>query len=534
MGKKASTDGFRPRRATRYTGDTTLPHPVIADRTPHGLQPNGASQQASTLSSSGKGLTRAEIDESLNSIAPDEKQVIKQRKSRGPRRAIKRLLLAIVVICIAIGIAIAVRAVMAGLSVFKGDLLGIVQARPLKEDANGRSNILVFGTSDDDPEHEGALLTDSIMVLSVNQKKHDAYMVSIPRDLWVKYGTACNSGYEGKINEVFQCFSDDGADNEAGSVALAKKVSDVTGLDIQYRVHLNYTVVRQAVDAVGGVDVNVQGEGPVPYGVKPGSILDRNFDWRCNYKCYYVKYEPGVHHMDGEHALAFMRARNAAGGYGLPQANFNREQNQQKVIMALREKSMSAGTLANPVKVVNLIAALGDNLKTNFETPEIRTLMTIASDMQTSGMVSINLVDEKEPIMMNGNVGGASIVRPVAGLYDYTSVATYIKKQMSSDPAAREEASIVVLNGSGVAGAAQVAADKLAAEGLTIAAVDNAPAGTYKRREVYARDESSNPATRKKLESIYHTTITTGVEKFGVSADVDFVIVVGQADVSSQ
>ena len=43
------------------------------------------------------------------------------------------------------------------------------------------------------------------MILSVNQDKKDAYMFNIPRDLYVKFGTACNSGYAGKINEYFYC-----------------------------------------------------------------------------------------------------------------------------------------------------------------------------------------------------------------------------------------------------------------------------------------------------------------------------------------
>lgn len=533
MGKKVSTDGFVPRRSAQYGSEAQLPRP-IAIGSNRGLRPVAEQKPASTLRPSRSGLTRSEIDESLDSIAPDEKQTIRQRNVGGPRkRIIKRIIIALLVIILAVGLFIGIRALLAGLSVFKGDLLGIVQARPLKEDENGRSNILVFGTSEDDPEHEGALLTDSIMVLSVNQTKHDAYMVSIPRDLWVKYGTACNSGYEGKINEVYSCFSNDGEEADAGATALAKKVGEVTGLDIQYRAHLNYTVVRQAVDAVDGVNVEVKGNGAVPYGVEEGSVLDRNFDWKCNYKCYYVRYSPGVHHMDGEHALAFMRARNASGGYGMAQGNFDREQNQQKVIMALREKALSAGTLANPTKVVRLIDAFGDNLKTNFETAEVRTLMGLANDIQSSAIVSINLVDEKDPIMTTGNVGGASIVRPVAGLYDYNSVATYIKKQMTSDPAAREGATIVVLNGSGVVGAGQAAADKLAAMGLTIGAVDNAPASEYERREVYARDDTSMPATRAKLEGLYGKAPTTGLAQFGVSSDVDFVIIVGKAETTN-
>lgn len=79
----------------------------------------------------------------------------------------------------------------------------------------------------------------------------------------------------------------------------------MTGLDVQYYAHINYTVVREAVDAVGGVDVKIESSDP-------RGILDRNFDWKCNCECYYVNYKNGeVAHMDGEHALAFMRTQRA-------------------------------------------------------------------------------------------------------------------------------------------------------------------------------------------------------------------------------
>lgn len=571
MTRKPTVDGFIPRRSPGEIGahhaptEPRLPRPSAYS----GLKPTGQGlnrEQPSGLSGrsevtparqvSGPAhsvattatpaphvqpvrLGRSDVDESLREIdqtpapAPVRKKRARGLSSATRRKLIKRIIIAILVILLAIGAWIAVRAVIASSSVFKGDLFGLVQSAPLKADENGRSNILIFGTSEDDPEHEGALLTDSIMVLSINQTKKDAFMVSIPRDLWVKFGVACNSGYEGKINELYNCFSNGGESPEEGAKALADEVGSVLGLSVQYHAHLNYTVVRQAVDAVGGVDVEVMGNGPVPAGVKPGSILDRNFDWKCNYQCYYVKYEPGTHHMDGEHALAFMRARNAQGGYGLANSNFDREKNQQKVMVALRNKALSAGTLANPGKVTGLLDALGDNLRTNFETKEIRTLMSLGTDIKPEAIKSIALDDEKDPQMAVGAVGGASVVRPVLGLYDYSGVARYIQKQFSADPVVLEGASVVVLNGSGVPGAAKTAADKLEAMGFTITGIDNAPADDYQRREVYQRSDTAMPGTRKKLTGLYGQP-KMGVDRFGVDASVDFVIVVGQAGSSDQ
>ena len=84
-----------------------------------------------------------------------------------------------------------------------------MQNQPLAKDANGRSNFVIFGTAEDDEggEHGGANLTDSILVLSVDQAKKDAYMISLPRDLWVTYADTCTVGNQGKLNAAYYCAS---------------------------------------------------------------------------------------------------------------------------------------------------------------------------------------------------------------------------------------------------------------------------------------------------------------------------------------
>src|SRR5690606_13592186 len=67
-------------------------------------------------------------------------------------------------------------------SVLNGTIFDLVQNEPLKQDANGRSNFLIVGTSEDDPDHEAGYLTVSIMILSVDQNNKNAYTFSIPRD----------------------------------------------------------------------------------------------------------------------------------------------------------------------------------------------------------------------------------------------------------------------------------------------------------------------------------------------------------------
>ena len=530
--QQPSIDGFVPRRAGTLLGESKRP---IGQ--PRPLVGRVEKTDSDQIRPSGQ-LARTEIDESLRQIddeaaapQPKKRRFGRRRKnvSKSPskrKKIIKRVAILLVVILIAIVGYVGIKAFLASNSVFKGNPFDIFQNQPLKKDANGRSNILVFGTSEDDPDHGGANLTDSIMVVSIDQDKKNAYMVSVPRDLYVDYGETCPEGYQGKINSMYDCFSDSENDEAAGATALKNKVGDVLGLDIQYYAHLNYTVVRDAVNAVGGVDVKIESSDP-------RGILDRNFDWKCGYQCYFVNYKNGeTAHLDGEHALALARARNASGGYGLPGGNFDREKNQQKIIKALREKASSAGTLTNIGKVTGLIDAFGNNLKTNFETKEIRTLMSLGSDIPSDSIQSISLVEDGEELVTTGNIGGASIVRPVAGLYDYSQIKLYVNKKLNSNAVSREGASVVVLNGSGVTGVGQQQADKLEAKGFAISAVDTAPEGTYAAVEIYQIGEG-NTATKAKLAELYSVTVKTSAPPATVAEGTKFVVIFGKDPSSS-
>lgn len=399
----------------------------------------------------------------------------------------------------------------------------VLSNEPLKTDQYGRSNILLFGTSEDDPGHPGGDLTDSIMMISVDQEKHDAFLVSVPRDLWVKFGQACPSGYEGKINEVYMCGKEEGGET-GGQNMLKEKVSEVFGADIQYVAHVNYEVLRKSIDALGGVDITIESDDE-------RGILDRNFDWRCNYECYLVKWPNGPAHLDGEHALYLAQARNDAGGYGLSRGNFDREANQRKILIAAKDKAMSAGFLANPVKVTKLLDSLGENVRTNFQAAEVKTLMSVLKETDSNNISSISLIDQDPSLLTTGTSPvGSSIVQPTAGIYSYGALQSFLKAYLSGNAALIKEKAVVdVLNGTETPGVAQTKADELSAAGITIGSIDNAPGGPYSSVKLYDRSNGEKSATKKKLEELLKVTATTDPIPDGITTDASFVVIVGQS-----
>jgi anionic cell wall polymer biosynthesis LytR-Cps2A-Psr (LCP) family protein len=509
----------------------------------HGLRPTAPEQpfvQPTTLRPSSVASIRSQIDESLNSIDTDEdldKNKRGRRRKKGApkskaRRIIKWVVILLLVALLAIGGWLAYKAMRASNSIFKGNIFDVIQNQPLKQDENGRSNILVLGTSQDDPGHEAGYLTDSIMVISVDQKNKNAYMISIPRDLEVKYGEACLSGYQGKINVYYQCVGG-GTDNiDAERAALTKEagfIGGVLGMDIQYGVNVNYTVMRELVSAVGGITVTIESRDP-------RGQMDANFDWKCGVgdrkvshaevlrRCppsgHFIDYPNGPVNLDAEHALYLAQARGDALNYGFEQSNFDREKNQQKIVKAIREKALSAGVLANFGRVSGILDALGNNLRTTFEAKEIRTLVSLAKDIKNEDIQSISLIDS-EPPLMSGNA------QPSAGMYQFGDIQAYIKKKLSSNPVVREEANVVVLNGSGVPGVAQTESDKLKEAGFTITAVDNAPEGTYADVEVYQIGDGKT-ATKAKLESMYGVKTKMTAPPIAVSEGTNFVVIIGK------
>lgn len=542
--RKPSMDGFVPRRPGSQLGERHVGSPERQQASPMGLRSasTASKEMPPVIQRSQLGIAKSDIDESLRGIDTPEEETKRgrRRRSKGAvskkRRIIKWVLIIFVVGLLAAGGWLAYKTLTAGGNVFKGSLLGLIQNKPLKQDANGRSNILVLGTSEDDPGHQGANLTDSIMILSVDQKNKNAYMISIPRDLEVKYGEACLSGYQGKINVYFSCVGGGTDDLNATREALTKTanfVGGIVGLDIQYGVNVNYTVMRELVSAVGGITVTIESRDP-------RGQMDANFDWKCGAgdwkvslaerkrRCppngHFIDYPNGPVNLDAEHALYLAQARGDALNYGFEQSNFDREKNQQKIVKAIREKALSAGVLTNIGKVTNIIDALGNNLRTTFEADEVQTLVTLAKDIKNEEIRSISLIDEdgNDPPVMSGNA------QPTAGMYQFDALRAFIKKKLTSNPITREEANVVVLNGSTTAGVAKTEGDKLTALGFIVSEMDNAPEGTYAPVEVYQIGDGKS-ATKAKLESLFGVKVKTTPVPFSVTEGTNFVVIFGKA-----
>lgn len=310
-----------------------------------------------------------------------------------------------------------------------GGLFSLFWPSHLKGEDTGRVNILLAGDSSDDPGHQGANLTDSIMVISINTRDHTAYLLSVPRDLYVNIP---NVGYA-KINETYQ---DGNEQNFAqpgyavnGMGLLEEVVSQKLGIPIDYYALVNYSAFRDAVDAVGGITVNIQSPD--------GRLYDPNRDFVTNGPL--VDLANGPHQLNGEQALDLARARGDPSQYGYAvgyeNSDFTRTANQRMMLVSLKDKATSFTVLSNPIKFGNLLDSFGTNVKTDLTLGNVRRLYTIAGKVPSSSIqsASLNAADyngQKGVDLLTGYTtpSGEDALVPTAGIEDYSQIDDYVQQ----------------------------------------------------------------------------------------------------------
>lgn len=464
--------------------------------------------------------------------SPGAKTVVKRGRWQRFRHGVtlKRVVVTMALLVLLIGGWVGGKFAYNAHKLFGGNIFGILSSSKLKGEDQGRVNILLAGNSADDPGHGGADLTDSIMVISIDTKNNKAFMLSIPRDLWVRIP---GDGHA-KINSAYVRGEDDHYSNsgypDGGMGQLEQIVSQDLGIPIHYYALVDYTALRQAVDAVGGVDINIHSSDP-------RGLYDPNIDWTTHGPL--VKLTNGVHHLNGRQALDLARARgDAYNSYGFAGSDFDRTEHQRELLVALKDKAISAGTLANPAKLSNLSDAIGNNVKTDLKLSEVHRLYDISKKISGGQIKSLSLNDDGTGTsLLSGYTaaGGQSALIPAAGLDDFSDIRTFVKKQTSSDQVVQESAHILVLNGTTVNGLASRVRNQLRNKNFNVTDVADAGNTGQVNTAIIDLSNGSKPATRAALGKLYNNRFTTQ-NPYGNTYKADFIIVLGtdQSNASKQ
>lgn len=284
---------------------------------------------------------------------------------------------------------------------------------------------------------------DSIVLLHVDPGSAKAVALALPRDLKVP---APNGGFQ-KINGYYN----------QGVSAMVKAVSSFTGLPVNHYVEVNFNSFRTITNALGGVHVRFS-----------RNVVDTNSG---------LNQPAGCNLLTGDQALAFVRVRDIDSDYG-------RIARQQMFVKLMMQKVLSAGTLLNPQKVVNLIN-LGAGSVGHDTGLGLTTLTSLALRFRNFSTNDIDFRVVPSLPQPDGYVV-ANVPQSTAlfsALKDGKPLPGYGRQGVSALDASTVSAN--VLNGSSLVGAAAQAAGSLRTKGYTVLGTGNADNTAYAATAVY-------------------------------------------------
>ena len=241
--------------------------------------------------------------------------------------------------------------------------------------------VLLLGSDNDAKFPPERLNTQSMILVRVDPTARQATMLSIPRDLWVPIP---NQGV-GKISTAYQL---------GGAQAAIAAVESNFGVHVDQYVWMGLNGLVKLVDQLGGVNVIVT--NPVMDDFYPADIAPGNYAW----DYYRVAVLPGAVHLDGVHALQYVRSR-----HGDLRGDFARSERQQQVLLAIK----SQASRLNVADLPNLANAFNGELKTNMAPSRIRQLVGVANEFDWT---SIHRVVLLPPYTSEGVIAGQDVVIP--------------------------------------------------------------------------------------------------------------------------
>src|SRR3989304_6853966 len=268
-------------------------------------------------------------------------------------------------------------------------------------------NILILGYAGGD--HDGATLTDTIIMARIYPKKKKFSLLLIPRDTWVPIPISKSQTKNFKINHAFAIGLDDKKypDKDPkykglyGAGTMAREaVSVVTGFMPENFIAINFQSFKTIVDKLGGIEVNVPFNFEDKYypitgsendtcgkssedvealtATMSGELLEHEFT--CRYEI--INFQKGKVKMDGESALKFVRSRHS----DVNGNDFGRSLRQQVFMIGVKNKLLQVGSIPKLIMVAN---TLSKNVITDID---LKTALQIVSEQQNLSDFTIESV----------------------------------------------------------------------------------------------------------------------------------------------
>lgn len=253
------------------------------------------------------------------------------------------------------------------------------KAKAVSNITNTPFNVLISGSDTRGGFDENGR-SDVIMVATVNPKTGTILLTSVPRDFYVT--TACDAAdgcQQGALDKITHT-------GIHGTNTTKRTVEQLLGIEINYTFKVGFDTVTDIVDAVGGIDVNVE----------PG--------YACNdfLNLSGFSVHEGVNHLNGEQALAYARER-----YAYSEGDRQRTKNQQQVLMGIVDKITSPAIVTNYASIMD---SMSDTFSTTMSSQEISDLIKYQLNKNPKWKMEQYMVNGTGDTLMCAELGNAAYV----------------------------------------------------------------------------------------------------------------------------
>jgi LCP family protein required for cell wall assembly len=416
-----------------------------------------------------------------------------------------------------------------------GDLIGGKDSSSISH-ANTdlrRINFAFYGYGG--PGHDGAYLTDSIMVVSVQPRPSgppSVAEISLPRDWYVPITLGNGKKSAGRINEAYaDGVSGEGTlaatDPAAGSAAADATLEHLLGIHIDHWIGVDFEAFKAAVDAVGGVDVTVP-DTFTDYQYPAGECNGQRGE---NCRVMTVHFAAGLQHMNGTRALEFSRSRHSTdNGEG---TDFARSRRQQLVVAALKQKVVSIGGLGS---LPDLLNGLGDNVVTDLHVNDLEALYSLLKGVDTRSILHVSF-DDTNFLYECGYPANCAAAYIYAHDRTYTEIRHYLQNVFIDPSILARHAAVVVKDASGRGLGASARWSQL----FNYLSLGTADGGVVRRQattQVIDESGGKDAATAAWLAKFFGVTVTvpppvaasSGVSAAPAAAAGGVVVILGQGE----
>ena len=221
-------------------------------------------------------------------------------------------------------------------------------------------NILLLGSDNDTKFVSTDVLTQTVIILSINTQTNQVNMISIPRDFWVPIAGVSSYGGYGKIDQ---------ASGYGGFALTRETIEKDFGVHIDYYAWVGLGGFIKVIDTFGGVDIDAN--HPVLDEDYPNDVTGSD-----PYSAIRLYIPSGAQHLDGTEALEYVRSR-----HGDLQGDFGRSARQQQILLTLEHKIGASDLITKIPQVVN---ELQGSVLTDMSVVNITSLVPILINLKPS------------------------------------------------------------------------------------------------------------------------------------------------------